>query len=75
MFRLIPESPRWLLIQGRENEAKEVLAKIARGNGTNMTISKLKKPASPPSDGGLSTGHLFRGDVIRKRTFILLVAW
>ena len=52
-----------------------MLARIARGNGRQLTITKLKKPASKASGSGVSTIDLVKGDVIRRRTLILLVAW
>jgi MFS family permease len=74
MWRVIPESPRWLLVQGREDQVKAVLANIARGNGTKMTVSRLK-PTGQPSESSVSVVDLFRGRVIRQRTLILMLEW
>ena len=74
--RMTPESPRWLLVQGKEEQALSTLAWIARGNGRHMPDCKLKK-----SSWGQSAGHnvtvvdLLRGKVIRYRTLILAIAW
>jgi MFS family permease len=75
MWNWIPESPRWLLVQGREDQAKAVLAKIASGNGRNMTVSRLKRHTSQPSESSVSVVELFRGSVIRQRTLTLLAVW
>ena len=77
MCRVTPESPRWLLVQGRDEEARDVLARIARGNRTPMVTAKLKKSvgASSEKGGNVSAIDLFRGHTIRRRTLILLVAW
>ena len=37
VFSFIPETPRWLLVQGRIDEARKVFEKIAKSNGTVLT--------------------------------------
>ena len=73
--RLIPESPRWLLVNGREAEAKRVLEGMARDNGTVVPPCELKRPASDSKEEGVSMLHLVRGRNIRHRTVILFWAW
>jgi putative MFS transporter len=40
--RHIPESPRYLLIEGREEEARQVLQQVARENGKTLDIDRLR---------------------------------
>ncbi|MGD8969517.1 MAG: MFS transporter [Anaerolineae bacterium] len=40
--RHIPESPRYLLIEGREEEARRVLQQVARENGKTLNIDRLE---------------------------------
>lgn len=39
--RYIPESPRYLLIEGREEEARAVLQQVARENGVEFEVDRL----------------------------------
>ena len=43
--RWVPESPRWLLLHGREDEAEHIVAQFERVAGT----SSLTKPNGPPT--------------------------
>ncbi len=40
--RYVPESPRYLLVNGREAEARQVLALVARENGVAVEVPPLK---------------------------------
>lgn len=40
----VPESPRWLMTQGREPEARAVLNQVARDNGS----APIEEPLAPP---------------------------
>ncbi len=39
----VPESPRWLLIKRRPTEAADVLQRLARMNGTELSKGHLKE--------------------------------
>ena len=69
----MPESPRWLLVNGQEEQARMVLAGFAQGNGTTMPEGKLKIPLQADNER-ISVMDLFRGRAIRHRTIILIVA-
>ena len=73
--RVIPESPRWLLVNGHENEARAVLMRIADGNRKPLDACELKKPDLESSTGSSSTLDLFRSKNIRHRTIVLFCMW
>ena len=35
-FRLLPESPRWLLMKGRHKEAVSIMCRMAKANGHHL---------------------------------------
>ncbi|KAK9502299.1 hypothetical protein O3M35_011097 [Rhynocoris fuscipes] len=51
IFRVLPESPRWLLARGRFDEAEKILNTMARVNGRSLPpnyIMDLKVISSLP---------------------------
>lgn len=78
MFRIIPESPRWLLAMDRRKEACEILEKAAEMNNIDvmrvrsrfLETRRFKKPESTPG-----FADLVRTPTLRQRTFILTSSW
>ncbi|HEY0739212.1 MAG TPA: MFS transporter, partial [Herpetosiphonaceae bacterium] len=69
--RGIPESPRYLLIKGQPQAAREVLETIARENGKQIEIGELE-PAQGATKVPLAA--IWKGTLAR-RTFFLSIAW
>jgi sugar porter (SP) family MFS transporter len=64
---MVPESPRWLVQQNREEEAQEVLTRVDGRDNANLVIQEIKETSMAES-GGIS--ELFRPGM---RTALLIV--
>ncbi len=69
--RTVPESPRFLLLKGRAEEARAVLQTVARTNRSPVMIGALRAQAQPPQPG---LGAIWRPALVRK-TLTLSVIW
>lgn len=69
--RGVPESPRYLLIHGREDEARAVLQQIATENGQQLELGRLEAPV-----GATKTplAAIWQGALLR-RTVLLSITW
>ncbi|GAB1294801.1 Solute carrier family 22 member 13 [Apodemus speciosus] len=74
-YWVLPESPRWLLSQGRTEEAKQLVQKAAVVNGRPLApelLNQLVPEKTGPSGSALD---LFRHPHLRKVTLILIAVW
>ncbi|KAI8477034.1 MAG: major facilitator superfamily domain-containing protein [Monoraphidium minutum] len=81
LFPLIPESGRWLLVQGRKEEAMQVLETFARRNGTRAPDQPLVDIGRGPAGAGgapaprLTLGEALRDWHILRRFLVLSYSW
>ncbi|XP_029698437.1 solute carrier family 22 member 13-like isoform X4 [Takifugu rubripes] len=74
-YWLLPESARWLMTQGRKEEAQKELMRVARVNGRKIPehlLTKLEMEALLKKENMLD---IFRIPYLRKQTFILGFIW
>ncbi len=69
--RSIHESPRYLLVHGRPDEARAVLDQVARTNGRQIEIGRLQAEPAPPKPG---LGAIW-GSTLVRRSLLLSVIW
>ncbi|XP_068160676.1 solute carrier family 22 member 13-like [Antennarius striatus] len=74
-YCFLPESARWLLTQGRKEEALKVLQRAAQVNGRTMPEDKLDKLEIMDTPERRSMLDIFRLPYLRKRTLVMGFNW
>ncbi|HHH83790.1 MAG TPA: MFS transporter [Chloroflexi bacterium] len=69
--RYVPESPRYLLVDGRPEEARSILEQVARENGVSAEFGELQVP----SRSGQATLRSLWSRPFARITLMLWVAW
>uniref|UniRef100_A0AAY4B915 Major facilitator superfamily (MFS) profile domain-containing protein n=1 Tax=Denticeps clupeoides TaxID=299321 RepID=A0AAY4B915_9TELE len=74
-YWILPESARWLLTQGRQEEARREIQKVARANKRKVPESLLDKLEAETTPQTGSMLDLFRMPYLRKRALVLSYLW
>lgn len=69
--RYVPESPRYLLLEGRQEEARAVLQQVAQENGVTVEIGQL---VAERRKAAVRAAALWRPEFART-TLMLWIAW
>ncbi|MFQ5950632.1 MAG: MFS transporter [Candidatus Geothermarchaeales archaeon] len=69
--RYVPESPRFLVLRGKESEAREVLRKVAAQNAVEIDVGEISAEARTTK---FTVSALWTSRFV-KTTFMLWVAW
>lgn len=75
-FFFLPESPRWLAEENRDEEALKIVNKWAKDNGTNLQFRALvEEKHAEKEEGGHGPIDLFKKPKLRKVTVLMLINW
>uniref|UniRef100_UPI0037E73855 solute carrier family 22 member 13-like n=1 Tax=Semicossyphus pulcher TaxID=241346 RepID=UPI0037E73855 len=72
-YWVLPESARWLITQGRKEEAIKEIRRAAKVNGRKVPEDLLDKVEYTSKRGGML--DIFRIPYLRKRTLIMSFVW
>lgn len=70
----MPESPRWLLANGRIDELRKIIEKAAKWNGIRLPANYEKNLQKPIETVTVSFFKLFKSKYIRN-TLLVFVVW
>lgn len=76
-YFIIPESPRWLLSKGKEEEAREIIEKICKTNGRpyKPTMQVVDEAPAESENTRATIVDLFRTRNLRNRTLNFYYNW
>ena len=74
-FRFIPESPRWLLVKNKKEEARKKLQKVAAFNRKEMPDEELELKDAKEGQRTGDFRDLFSSFNMTKRTLISCFSW
>uniref|UniRef100_UPI0037E7757D solute carrier family 22 member 13-like n=1 Tax=Semicossyphus pulcher TaxID=241346 RepID=UPI0037E7757D len=75
LYWFLPESARWLMTQGRKEEARKQLERAARVNGTKVPEDLLDELTMEKTTKRRNMLDIFRIPYLRKRTIIMGFNW
>uniref|UniRef100_A0A673LBE0 Solute carrier family 22 member 5-like n=1 Tax=Sinocyclocheilus rhinocerous TaxID=307959 RepID=A0A673LBE0_9TELE len=75
LWWLIPESPRWLLSQGRVLEAEAIMREAAKKNKVSAPAVIFSKSEAASQNSKYSVLDVLRTRDIRKTTFLCFLLW
>ncbi|XP_061614765.1 solute carrier family 22 member 13b isoform X1 [Phyllopteryx taeniolatus] len=75
LYWILPESARWLITQGRKEEAVKEVRKAAKVNGREVSQDLLDKMEVAVTPNRGSTLDIFRISYLRKRALIMGYVW
>uniref|UniRef100_UPI0037E7AD21 solute carrier family 22 member 13-like n=1 Tax=Semicossyphus pulcher TaxID=241346 RepID=UPI0037E7AD21 len=75
LYWFLPESARWLLSQGKKEEAQKVLERAARVNKMKVPHDLIDKLNMGGTSANKTILDIFRIPYLRKRTFIMGYNW
>ncbi|KAJ8303090.1 hypothetical protein KUTeg_019486 [Tegillarca granosa] len=75
MYRLIDESPRWLLSKGKNEKAFKIIRKMSKMNKVPFSVESQELMVSPSTKFTTTFLILIRNRELAVRVVILMLSW